>query len=92
MKNQSLFKQPYKFAAIGGAFWGLALFFGTLLAAATGYGRPFFELVGGLYPNYKISFSGSLFGLLFGFIDGFIICYLIAYFAGGGRKQRREKK
>jgi hypothetical protein len=90
MKNKSLLKHPYKFAAIGGIFWGMTLFFATLLAATTGYGSAFLTMVGGIYPGYAISFSGSLVALFFGFMDGFIICYLIAFFSAG--KKVKSKK
>jgi hypothetical protein len=89
MKNKSLLKHPYKFALVGGVFWGLTLFFATLLAAATGYGAVFLNMVGGIYPNYEISFSGSLIGLLLGFIDAFFFCYLFAFIA---RKQKKINK
>ncbi|HTX86854.1 MAG TPA: hypothetical protein VMC41_02185, partial [Candidatus Nanoarchaeia archaeon] len=82
MKRKSLLKHPYKFAAVGGAFWGLTLFLATILAVLTGYGAGFMNLVGGIYPGYSISYSGSLVILFFGFMDGFIICYLIAFFNG----------
>jgi len=90
MKNKSLLKHPYKFAAVGGAFWGLALFFGTLIAVSTGYGAPFMTLVGGIYPGYEISYSGSFVILFFGFMDGFIICYLISYFSSGKKKAKNN--
>ncbi|HTW96608.1 MAG TPA: hypothetical protein VMD74_03045 [Candidatus Methylomirabilis sp.] len=91
MKKESLLKSPWRFAAVGGLFWALALFFGTLLAAATGYGSSFLNLVAGIYPGYAISFSGALAGSFFGFMDGFVICYLIAFFSGG-KRQRRDKR
>jgi hypothetical protein len=90
MKNKSLLKHPYKFAAVGGAFWGLTLFLSTLISTATGYGAAFLNIVGGIYPGYEISFSGSFVILFFGFMDGFIICYLIAFFSGG--KKVKSKK
>ncbi|MDD4902616.1 MAG: hypothetical protein PHE24_05795 [Patescibacteria group bacterium] len=91
MKNKSLLKHPYKFAAIGGAFWGLTLFLSTLISTATGYGAAFLNMVGGIYPGYEISFSGSINALFFGFMDGFIICFLIAYFSGGSKKVKSKK-
>jgi hypothetical protein len=91
MKTKSLLKYPYKFAAIGGIFWGLTLFLLTLLSLATGYGQAFLSLVAGIYPNYSISFSGSFVGLLFGFMDGFIICFLIAFFSGGKKDWNAKK-
>jgi hypothetical protein len=92
MKKQSLLKQPYKFAVVGGIFWGLTLFFATILAMITGFGRPFLELVGGIYPKYEISFSGSLAGLILGFIDGFLICYVFAFIAGKQNKRKPKNK
>jgi hypothetical protein len=86
MKKNSLLKYPFKFGAIGGVFWGLTLFFATLLATATGYGKAFLNVVGGIYPGYEISYTGSFAILFFGFMDGFIICYLIAYFSGSNKK------
>jgi phosphotransferase system glucose/maltose/N-acetylglucosamine-specific IIC component len=80
MKNKSLLKHPYKFAIIGGVFWGLTLFFLTLIAIATGYGTTFLTLIGGIYPGYEISYTGAFVVLFFGFMDGFIFCYLIAIF------------
>jgi len=76
---------------MGGAFWGLTLFFATILAAITGYGAAFLTLVGGIYPGYAISFSGSLVALFFGFMDGFIICYLIAFVSNGNKKVKSKK-
>ena len=91
MKKRSLLKNPWKFAAVGGAFWGLTLFLGTIIAASTGYGAAFLNLVGGIYPDYKISYSGSLVALFFGFLDGFIICYLIAFVSSGNKKVKSNK-
>lgn len=87
MENKSLLKYPYKFAAIGGIFWGLALFLLTLISMATGFGQAFLSLVAGIYPNYSISFSGSFVALFFGFMDGFIICFLIAFFSGNKKEK-----
>jgi|WetSurMetagenome_2_1015567.scaffolds.fasta_scaffold13046_2 hypothetical protein len=90
MKSKSLIKYPYKFALVGGLFWGLTLFFATLLAAVTGYGSAFLIMVGGIYPGYAISSSGAFIALFFGFMDGFIICYLFA-FLSAGRKVKNKK-
>jgi hypothetical protein len=90
MKSKSLLKHPYKFAAVGGAFWGLSLFFATILSAVTGYGADFLYLVGGIYPGYEINSSGAFIALFFGFADGFMLCYLIAYFSGN--KKVKSKK
>jgi len=91
MKSKSLFKHPYKFAVIGGLFWGLTIFFLTLIAAATGYGTAFLTLIGGIYPSYQISYSGSFIVLFFAFMDGFIFCYLIAFFSGSRKKTINKK-
>jgi hypothetical protein len=91
MKNKSLLKQPYKFAAVGGAFWGLTLFFATILATITGFGRPFLELVCGIYPKYEVSFSGSFIGLVLGFIDGFLLCYVFAAISNRQGKAKNKK-
>ena len=88
MENRFPPKAPYKFALIGGSFWGLTLCLLTLISAATGYGRPFLNLVAGIYPNYSVSFTGGFIVLLFGFMDGFIICYLIAFFSGNGKNKK----
>jgi hypothetical protein len=92
MKRRSLLKNPWQFALMGGVFWGLALFLGTIIAAATGYGSAFLNLVGGIYPAYSISFSGAFVALFFGFIDGLIICYLITFFSGGNKKEKGKSK
>lgn len=91
MKSKSLLKHPYKFAAIGGLFWGVTLFFLTLIAAATGYGSAFLTLIGGIYPNYEISYTGAFTILFFGFMDGFIFCFLIAFFSGSRKKASSKK-
>jgi hypothetical protein len=91
MKTSSLLKQPYKFALVGGIFYGLTLFLLTLISVVTGYGQGFLSVTGGIYPGYKISFAGSFVGLFFGFIDGFIISYLVA-FLGGKEKKQIDKK
>jgi hypothetical protein len=91
MKNKSLLKHPYKFATIGATFWGLTLFLATIIAITTGYGAPFLSVVGGIYPGFSISYSGSFNVLFFGFMDGFIICYLIAFFSSNNRKEKRKK-
>jgi len=91
MENRFPPKAPYKFALIGGSFWGLTLCLLTLISAATGYGRSFLNLVAGIYPNYSVSFTGSFVVLLFGFMDGFIICYLIAFFSSGTNKVKNKK-
>jgi len=91
MKSKSLFKHPYKFALVGGSFWGLTLFFLTLISAATGYGTAFLTLIGGIYPNYQISYTGAFIVLFFAFMDGFIFCYLIAYFSGSRKKVDSKK-
>jgi len=91
MKSKSLLKHPYKFAAIGGVFWGFTLFFATIIAAVTGYGADFLNLVGGFYPGYEINSSGAFVVLFFGFADGFILCYLIAYVSGSKKKIKSKK-
>jgi phosphotransferase system glucose/maltose/N-acetylglucosamine-specific IIC component len=91
MKQKSLLKYPYKFAAVGGLFWGLTLCFLTLISTATGYGTAFMTLIGGIYPGYEISYSGAFVVLFFGFMDGFIFCYLIAYFSGSRKKTVSKK-
>jgi hypothetical protein len=91
MKPKSLRNYPYKFAAVGGAFWGLSLFFATIIAAVTGYGADFLNLVGGIYPSYEINTSGAFIALFFGFADGFMLCYLVAYVSGGKKKEKSKK-
>jgi phosphotransferase system glucose/maltose/N-acetylglucosamine-specific IIC component len=91
MKKQSLLKHPYKFAIIGGIFWGLTLFLATILSVLTGYGTAFLGLIGNIYPGYEISYAGSVNVLFFGFMDGFIICYLISFFIRT-KRQRKDKK
>jgi hypothetical protein len=88
MRSKSLLKHPYQFAAVGGVFWGLTLCLMTILAAATGYGSSFMNLIGGIYPGYSISYAGSVNVLFFGFMDGFILCYLIAVFSTGKKKEK----
>ncbi len=88
MRSKSLLKHPYQFAAVGGVFWGLSLFLATVLAVLSGYGTAFLNVVGGIYPGYSISYSGSINVLFFGFMDGFIFCYLIAFFS---RKKKKVK-
>jgi hypothetical protein len=92
MKSKSLLKHPYKFAIIGGLFWGLTLFFLTLISAATSYGTAFLTLIGGIYPNYEISYTGAFVVLFFAFMDGFIFCYLIAYFSAYKKKGKKVVK
>jgi hypothetical protein len=91
MKNKSLLKHPYKFAIVGGLFWGLTLFFLTLISAATGYGSDFLYFIGGIYPNFEISYTGAFVVLFFGFMDGFIFCFLISYFGSAPKKISKNK-
>jgi hypothetical protein len=91
MKSKSIFKQPYKFAVVGGLFWGFSLSLATIIAAITGYGLDFLNLVGGIYPGYEISYAGSLSILFFGFMDGFMICFLIAFFSRGKKGEVKKK-
>jgi fructose-specific phosphotransferase system IIC component len=36
-------------------------------------------MVAGIYPWYKVSWSGAFIGIILGFIDGFIGGYLVAW-------------
>lgn len=62
-----------------GLFWGIVLFFWTLLSFYTGYGRLFLEvLVQSVYPGYTVSPVGSFIGLLYGTADGFFCGVIIS--------------
>jgi hypothetical protein len=91
MKNKPLFENPYKFAAIGGIFWGSTLCLATVISTITGYGAAFLNLVGGIYPGYEISYPGSLEILFFGFMDGFMLCFLFAFFSVKKKKEKSKK-
>lgn len=62
------------FSLAGGLFWGLGIFILTwwlLLTRSTqGRGPIYGELVGRIYPGYRVSPKGSVIGLVWGFIDG----------------------
>ncbi len=62
------------FALAGGLFWGLGVFLLTwwLLLTRNTHGRRsrFGDLIGRVYPGYRVSPEGSVIGLLWGFVDG----------------------
>lgn len=63
------------FALAGGLFWGLGIVFLTWWLLLTrdkrGRGNRYGELIGRIYPGYRVSPKGSVIGLFWGFIDGF---------------------
>ena len=56
------------FGLSAGIIWGAAVFL-LGLAASTGYGGAFMNLIASVYPGYTATFQGSIIGGVIGFID-----------------------
>jgi len=78
-KPRAFALDPLHFGLAAGIFFGLIVFFTTLVSANNGYGAMFLNLLMSIYPGYKITYVGSLIGLVYGFLDGFIGCYVFAW-------------
>ncbi len=61
-----------------GILWGSAMLFLGILATR-GYGLPFVELFGSIYPGFKPTFLGTLLGTIWGVIDGCIAGVMFAW-------------
>ena len=63
-----------------GVFWGLSVFFLTLIGALfPGYGNSFFQILIDVYPWYQVSLGGAVLGLFYGLIDGFFVGLVVVW-------------
>jgi len=63
----------------GAIFWGVGLFFITILSTYFGYAEMLVDMLIEIYPGYDRGLLGSFFGLFYGALDGFI-CFSILGF------------
>lgn len=62
-----------------GAVWSFGVVLMGLLAAYTGLGKAFVDILGSCYIGYAPTLTGSLIGGVWAFVDGGITGVLIAF-------------
>ena len=63
----------------GAILWAAGFLIMTILAATTGYLKPFAEIMMKAYPGYELTAVGTLIGIIYALIDAFVGFFLIGW-------------
>ena len=71
--------QPVPFGLAFGIVYAVVFFLYGIVAALSGWGAAFAEMLGGFYPGFGPTLGGALIGAIWGFVVGFVFFALGAW-------------